>query len=166
MMRLFNELFGNGKDLTALQMGDRSIVMFFITLVLIRISGMRTFGTKSAFDNIIVIMLGAILSRGVSGSSPFIPTVISGLCLALTHRILAVLTVENKFVSKLTEGSEVCLFKNGKLLQDNMKKVSVSLADLMESLRRNANISSLDEVDMAYMERNGEISVVKKNSFI
>ena len=69
------ELFGSGEHLTALQMAVRAFIMFFITLALIRFGGMRIFGKKTAFDNILVIMLGAILARGVVGASPFFSTV-------------------------------------------------------------------------------------------
>jgi uncharacterized membrane protein YcaP (DUF421 family) len=62
------DLFGRGEDLTALQMSVRSFIMFFIALALIRIGGMRIFGKKTAFDNILVIMLGAVLARGVVGA--------------------------------------------------------------------------------------------------
>src|SRR5215831_11046179 len=72
-------LFGEGKDLDCLQMSCRAVVAFFITLVLIRMAGIRTFGKKSAFDNVIIIMLGSILSRVVVGASPFIPTTLGCL---------------------------------------------------------------------------------------
>lgn len=69
--------FGEGKDLDALQMSCRSVVTFIIALVLLRLAGIRTFGKRSAFDNVIIIMLGSILSRVPVGASPFVRTVSS-----------------------------------------------------------------------------------------
>src|ERR1700733_6885187 len=57
-MHLLIEIFGEGKDLTFLQMTARGIVVFFLALLLIRISGRRSFGMHMPLDNIISIMLG------------------------------------------------------------------------------------------------------------
>ncbi len=85
MNDLINTLFGHGKDLDSLQMVCRAICMFVITLLLIKISGMRAFGQKSAFDSIIVIILGSVLRRAVAGVSPFIPTVAAGVTIAVVQ---------------------------------------------------------------------------------
>ena len=45
-------LFGDGRNLDPLQMGLRAVIVFVITLVLIRISGRRSFGQRSPFDQI------------------------------------------------------------------------------------------------------------------
>jgi len=84
-----NEIFGSGEELAPLQMAARAFIMFFIALLLIRIAGMRIFGIKTAFDNILVIMLGAILSRGVVGASPFFSTIAAATAMILIHKILA-----------------------------------------------------------------------------
>src|SRR6476660_5196603 len=118
-------LFGEGKDLNALQMGCRAFVMFFITLALIRITGMRAFGQKSAFDMIIVIMLGAILSRAVTGASEFLSTVLAGSVLAIVHRLLALISIFNETIGSLIKGSKVLLFKDNKMLKKNMMKCCV-----------------------------------------
>ena len=44
------------------------------------------------------------------------------------------------------------------------EKSGVSEKDLMESVRIEANVTSLDEIEGDRMERDGEISVVKKAS--
>ena len=49
-MEMIDELFGHGTDLNSLQMTVRAIVIFFVTLLLIRFTGMRVFGIKTAFE--------------------------------------------------------------------------------------------------------------------
>ena len=57
-----HELCGSGENLTTLPMAVKSFIMFYC-LALIRIGRMSIFGQKTAFDNILVIMSGAILAR-------------------------------------------------------------------------------------------------------
>jgi len=64
----WEQLFGAGRELDALQMSARAFVLFFLMLVLVRVAGRRAFGRKSSFDTIIVITLGALLSRVVVGA--------------------------------------------------------------------------------------------------
>lgn len=155
-------LFGEGKDLNSLQMGTRAFILFFITLFLIRMAGMRAFGTKSAYDNIIVIILGALLSRAIVGASPFLPTVIAGTVLALTHRVLGWIAVRNSTISHFLKGKEMVLYKNSEINKSNLMKCNISYGDLLEGVRLAANTKNLNNVDEIYMERSGQISVVKK----
>ena len=156
-------LFGTGDDLSSLQMGCRALVLYLITVVLLKISGMRTFGGKSTFDNIIAIMLGAVLSRAVVGASPFVPTVLAGLILVLSHRILAWMSMYIKGFGKVIKGEETLLYKNGQIEKENLKRCLLTNGDLMESVRLTANLNSLERVEQITMERSGRISVVIKS---
>ncbi|MGF6482427.1 hypothetical protein QFZ91_004590 [Paraburkholderia sp. JPY419] len=89
MMDVFFVLFGQGRELDPLQMGLRSIVVFVIAIVLIRVSGRRSFGQRTPFDLVVVILLGAMLSRAIVGASPFIATVVASLVIVVCHRVLA-----------------------------------------------------------------------------
>lgn len=156
------QLFGSGEQLTPLQMGVRAFIMFFITLGLIRIGGMRIFGKKTAFDNILVIMLGAILARGVVGASPFLSTVVAGGVMVLIHKILALLALKYVWVGKIVKGIHRSLFKNGEMNTRNMRIAAISKDDLMEGVRLQINSNSLEDVEEAYIEKNGQVSIVEK----
>lgn len=156
------QIFGTGEHLDALQMGARAFVMFFITLALIRIGGMRIFGKKTAFDNVLVIMLGAVLARGVVGASPFFSTVSAAFVMVLIHKILALLAMRYVWVGKIVKGIHRSLYKNGEVNQQNMRIATISKDDLMEGVRMQINKNSLDDVQEAYIEKNGQVSVIKK----
>jgi uncharacterized membrane protein YcaP (DUF421 family) len=157
-----HELFGSGEDLTAMQMAVRSFVMFFIALALIRLGGMRIFGKKTAFDNILVIMFGAILARGVVGASPFFSTVAAAAVMVVIHKILALLAMKHIWVGKIVKGIHRSLYKNGKMNSKNMKIAAISKDDLMEGVRLEINSGSLDDVQEAIIEKNGQVSIIKK----
>jgi uncharacterized membrane protein YcaP (DUF421 family) len=161
-MHLIHVLFGTGKDLNSLQMVCRAIISFLITLLLIRIAGIRTFGKRSAFDNVIVIMLGSIFSRVVVGASPFVPTTLACLAFVLVHWLLGWLSVRSDLVGRLVKGEKASLYKNGRTNDRNMRRAMVSEKDLAESVRLRINSDNLQEVEEILIERTGDISVIRK----
>lgn len=162
-MEAIIQIFGEGENQTAFQMSLRAAVIFIITLILLRIAGRRSFGMKSPFDNIIVILLGAILSRAVVGASEFFSTVASATVIAVLHRAAAWLGALNLRFGTLIKGEKIVLFSNGHLNHDNMRRALISESDLYASLRADMHVENFDEIDSAYMEINGQISFVKKD---
>jgi len=163
-MNIIEKVFGYGKELSALQMGARSIIIFIITLALLRISGRRSFGLRTPLDNIITIILGAVLSRAIVGASPFGAVVFSGLMIALLHRAVGWLTARNDKFAKTIEGNKIILFKEGRFIDYNLKRALVTEEHVMQGVRKTALTDNLDKIDRIYMERNGEISVIKKEN--
>lgn len=159
---LIYQFFGEGEHLNVLQMCSRAFVIFFVALVLIRISGRRTFGKHTAFDNTMAIILGAVLGRAVVGASPMIPTIACTLLMVLMHRALAWLATKNKMVSRMIKGDKITLFKDGEINQENLQRSLMSEKDLAADMRLKGGAQSLDEVEEMYMEATGEVSVIKK----
>ncbi len=161
-MQVIHTIFGQGHDLNSLQMVCRSILAFIMTLLLIRIAGIRTFGKHSAFDNVIIIMLGSIFSRVVVGASPFLPTTLACLAFVMVHWLLGWISLRNDTIGAIVKGEKASLYNNGIQNKSNMRRAGVSEKDLLESVRLRINTDSLDQVKEIIIERNGEMSVIKK----
>jgi len=109
MSSLVDFFFGPHADsytITAVQLLTRAVLVFFAALALLRLSGARTFGSNTAFDMVVKIMLGAILSRAVVAASPFGGTLLAGLAFVLLHRGLAWAAYHIKWVDKLVNGQQ------------------------------------------------------------
>lgn len=161
-MEILVSIFGDGRNLNFLQMSARGIIIFIVALLLIRISGRRSFGLGAPLDNIITILLGAILSRAVVGSSPFLPVIISCLVIVLFHRFFCWLLARSKKFSKLVEGEKILLFKDGEFISGHLKRAQMSQEDAMQGVRRSALTEDLSNIEHIYIERNGEISAIRK----
>ena len=155
-------LVGEGEQLTPLQMSVRTFVTCIFLLILLRVAGQRTFAKRSAFDNIIVILLGAVLARGVVGASPYWATVASSVLMVAMHRLIAWLAVKSRRFEKLVKGTYIKLYHDGALVNNNLEKTGMSENDLHESLRLETKKLTLSEIDTAFMETNGRISFILK----
>ncbi|TPG62939.1 DUF421 domain-containing protein [Hymenobacter nivis] len=158
-------LFGLQADshtITAVQMTTRAVVVFFAALALLRLSGPRTFGSSTAFDMVVKIMLGAVLSRAVVAASPFGGTLLAGLVFVGLHRLLAWAAYRSRWVGRLVKGETYVLAEQGRPNADQLHRLNLTEKDLLEALHESANVAALDQTAAVYLERDGSISVVKK----
>jgi len=162
MMQTLIHIFGEGKDLTILQMIARGIVVFFIALILLRISRRRSFGLHTPLDNIISIVLGAVLSRAIVGASDFLPVIGACTTIVLLHRIVGWALVRHQKLSRFIQGEKIVLFENETFHSENMGKALVCEEDVLQGMRKSALTEDLQKIERIYSERNGEISTIKK----
>ena len=143
-------------------MGCRGAVVFIIALLLIRLSGRRSFGIHTPLDNIITIALGAILSRAVVGASGFLAVIVTCTAIVLLHRGVGWLVSRYTFAARLVEGKKIVLFEKGVFIESNMTKALVNKEDIMQGVRKSALTEDLAKIEKIYMEKNGDISSIKK----
>jgi uncharacterized membrane protein YcaP (DUF421 family) len=161
-MDLIHDFWGVKDDISPLDIAARSAVMFILTLLMIRISGMRSFRKNNSFDMVIFFLIGGVLSRGVVGATPFISTLAAGLVLIVLHRIFARLSFYSTVFEKATKGERVLIYKDGKFIKKNMKKVDVTTLEVYEDLRVDFQCESLEGFAEVYVEKTGEISFIRK----
>ena len=159
------ELLGIGqqpKDLTFLQVSLRGIIVFLISIGIVRISEKRFLPHKTAFDAILFFMLASMLSRAINGSAPYFQTIGAAVVLVFLHRLLALAAFHSHAFGKLIKGNDELLIKDGHVMEDKLRRNNITDRDLMEELRLNGAITGPEQVREARYERSGEISVVKK----
>ena len=162
-MEIINDLLGlHAEKLEAYQMIFRAIIVFFATLVLIRIAGIRTLGKQSAFDTLTSLMLGAIMGRAVVTEQSFFGSILATLVLMLLHRLVAWVTFKSKRAGALIKGGNILLMRAGEKQQKNLAATHITEEDIMEVLRHDLNTTSLDEIKEVYLERSGNISIIKE----
>ncbi|NVB83623.1 MAG: DUF421 domain-containing protein [Kofleriaceae bacterium] len=159
-MNVIERLFGVGEHLDAFQMGARAFVAFFLVIALCRMTGMRAFGRKSSFDSVIVITLGAVLSRAVVGASPVVPTVTACFVLCMLHRLVAMATARSRLIEKIVKGESSVVYRDGIYNVDAMNRAGISQPDIDEAVRRHAMDTSMKNVREVRLEASGELSII------
>ncbi|MCJ8165119.1 DUF421 domain-containing protein [Pontibacter sp. E15-1] len=164
MQDIFNSVFGiHDQTLTWWQMSVRAIGVFFAALFIIRVGSHRIFGKNTAFDIILGIIYGSVLSRAITGNAPFWPTIAAALTLVLLHKGLAMLAYHTSFgFGNVIKGRPRELVKDGKLQEKALKASSITENDLLEAARSTGAVTDLSQVDRAYLERSGNISIILK----
>lgn len=155
-------LFGEGKDLNPLQTAMCAVVVFAIGLALVRLSGRRSFDQRAPFDFVVSVLLGATLIRAIIGASPFVATVSASLALVAVHRPLGWACVRLPKLDRRIAGREHEVYREGSFDQGQMDATLIIVGDLHGGVHRTLASRTLDDVETAILERNGQVSLIRK----
>ena len=147
-------------DVGGWAMALRTVLIYAATLVLIRIGSKRFLNQASAFDVIVGIMLGSVMSRAINSSAPLFPTLGAGLVLIALHWLLVRLAYRSGWFGPLIKGNPVLLIKDGELQKEALRETGIAPNDLQQALRLQAGQTDLSGIHLAYLERNGQVSII------
>src|SRR6478736_7497434 len=108
------------KDLTFLQVSIRGVVVFIAALIMVRLSSKRSLAEKTAFDAVLIVIIGSMLARAINGSEAFFPTLGAGFVLVLLHRLIGVAAFYSHTFGILVKGRPVVLVRDGRVQRKNM----------------------------------------------
>ena len=157
------DLSSDPADPDAASMALRTVVVYAFTLVIVRLGSRRLLAKPSAFDVIVAIMVGSIMSRAINGTAPFVPTLVAGAILLFLHWAFAAAAFRAHWISATVKGTRIPLIRDGKVLKDGVRRAQMSEDDLGEALRLQVQHEDVSKVAVAYMERSGEISVIPRS---
>ena len=161
---LLHTLLGIGtepKELTFLQVSLRGVTVFIATLIMVRLGSKRSLAEKTAFDAVLIVIIGSMLARAINGSEAFFPTLGAGFVLVFLHRLFDIAAYCSHAFGILVKGRPVMLVQDGRLQRKNMFWEHITKHDLEEDTRLEANTDNLSEIQVAWLERSGDISFIK-----
>src|SRR5690606_7167727 len=153
----------NVEELSTLHILVRCIFIYLIGIGLVRLGNKRFVGKMSAFDFILAIIIGSLLSRAITSENHFFSLLGASLLLILFHRGFSYVAARSDKFGNLIKGSERVIVKDGEILWDAMRRSNLSRQDLMQNLRLNARVENVEKVKEARLERNGDISIIVKD---
>lgn len=163
MWDAFEALLGIGlEDLGIGQMALRAVVVLLVTVAVVRMGDKRLFGKGTAFDLVVSIMIGSVMSRAITASSSFYPTLVAGAVLVGIHWLLAFLAVHLDWFGAIVKGNPVLLVEDGRVVKEEARASAITRNDLEQVLRSSGSEPDISQVKRAWLERDGTISVIPR----
>ncbi|HFJ9332298.1 TPA: DUF421 domain-containing protein [Bacillus paranthracis] len=140
----------------------RSVFILIILFAITKWLGKRQISELSFMEYIAGMTIGVIAAQVSTGlDSKFFHGVFAILIFAVVPFLTGILSLKNKTARDFFQGKSTVLIKDGKILEDNLKKEKYTSDELLELLR-GKDAFSVADVEFAVLEPSGELNVLLK----
>ncbi len=141
-----------------------SVVSLALLFLLCRLIGNRQLSDLSMFDYINSITIGSIAAEGATGlDRDFVNCMIAMAVYGILVFAISVASAKFLRFNRAVSGTSIPLISMDKIFYKNLKKARIDMTELLTQLRC-MGYFDIKEVAYAYMETNGSISVLPKES--
>ncbi|MGE5632957.1 MAG: DUF421 domain-containing protein [Caulobacteraceae bacterium] len=146
----------------ALDVLRRTLVAYFLMLILARAMGKREVSQMTFFDYIVGITIGGIAAiMTMDTTLKWYNGLIAAIIFAILQIATAVISTRSVKFREIIDGTSTILIEHGKIIDKNLRKERLSQSVLLSRLREK-DAFSIADVEYAILEPNGEMSVLKK----
>jgi uncharacterized membrane protein YcaP (DUF421 family) len=158
----WSEIFG--LSVSPLELVVRGTAMYLFLFTVFRVVIKRRVGAVGMADLLVLVIVADAAQNGMAGEYR---SVTEGMILLATivawDVLIDFLTFRFPRIERVLEPPPLLLVDRGRILWRNLRKELVSELELRAKLREHG-VTDPAEVDKAYMEPDGAVSVIKKNS--
>ena len=142
----------------------RALIIYVLVLLVFRLMGKRQIAQMQPFEFVLTLIIADLATIPMAETSlPLLNGAVPLLTLVLLHFIITLLTQKSNAISKFISGKPVIVINPDGIDFCALKKLSITIDDLFESIRT-AGYFSIADVHYAIMETNGKVSVMPKAS--
>lgn len=140
----------------------RTIVLYFIVIVGLRIMGKRQIGELQPSELVVTIMLADLASIPMQSTGiPLVSGIIPIFTLITLEVLVSYISLKSKKFSEIVSGKPSVLISNGVINKEEMKKSRFNNEDLLEDLRL-GGCPNVQDIQYAILETNGQLSIMLK----
>lgn len=140
----------------------RSIVLYIIVLIVMRLMGKREIGQLQPFELAISIMIADLATIPMADIGiPITNGIVPILGLLLMHLIISVINMKSIKAREIICGRPTVLIYRGRIDEKELKKERFTINELEERLRNNG-VVNLGDVEYAILETSGQVTVILK----
>jgi uncharacterized membrane protein YcaP (DUF421 family) len=145
---------------SAIEITARTLIIYLVILVGLRLSGKREIGQMTVFDLVVLLLISnAVQNAMVGPDTSLLGGILAALVLLVANALIARLRLTWPGLRRLVEGTPTLLVLHGKVVPEHMRREGIDSESLLAALREHG-VSTIDEVEMAVLEIDGSISVV------
>ena len=143
----------------------RTVFFYFFIVLLYRIMGKREIGQLGIIDLIVSILIAELVAISIENTDKSLfQTIIPLALLGVLEILLAYISIKSRTFRRIFDGKPSLIICDGKVNYKEMVRQRYSMDDLLLSLRQKS-IKELNEVEYAFLEPNGKLSIFKYNLF-
>lgn len=137
----------------------RTIILYLVLIFVIRMMGKRQVGQMEPSEFVVTMLVANLASIPMQdGAIPLFSGLVPILTVLAVELVISWLSIGNVGIRKLFCGKPVILIENGKIAEENLRAVRMTLDELTGHLRQK-DVLSFTQVQYAILETNGELSV-------
>jgi uncharacterized membrane protein YcaP (DUF421 family) len=144
-----------------LEIVARTLTIYFVILIGVRLSGKREVGQMTPFDLTLLLLLSNAVQNAMTGpDNSLIGGIAAAGTLLVANYLVADVAGVNRRFRKLIQGSPTLLIHDGQLIEAHLAREHVTTDEVMRALREHG-IGGVKDVSLAVLEVDGSISVLK-----
>ncbi|MCH5169785.1 MAG: DUF421 domain-containing protein [Oscillospiraceae bacterium] len=143
----------------------RTLILYFTVICVVRLMGKRQIGELQPSELVVTLLLSEIIAMPMENNDiPLISTIIPVMILVTLEIITSAISMKSLKFRFLVQGHPIIIIRNGVLQQKEMKKLRLTIDDILESLRQK-DIFDISLVAYGIIETNGKMSVMLKPDY-
>lgn len=149
-------------DIPPWELVARSVAVYLVMLLTLRVFGKREIGQFTLFDLVLVLLVANAVQPAMTGpDSSLSGGLLIILSLVVTNRLLAEGRRRVPLLRRVLESPATTIARDGAWVSEDVNREGLDSADLDSALREHG-IASIEDVALAVLEPDGTISVVPR----